>query len=213
MSLKWTDFMVAAQQLSGMACHLISQGCRIKDGLGFVFLKTETKLLRAHQLIPHHESCCSGWKSVPFPWAFTINLVRNMQQGFSQLHFPGSLTPCTSKTHFKKKISSESPLEGWEWGSACQCAQRVQRGDSLPDTFLRNISPLIRTGMLSGDLQETRNEQSSKLLYTITRRYLCSEAGAHLIKQPVCSLHKISEVQLVQPAVSAMPLRSCAPDD
>lgn len=42
---------------------------------------------------------------------------------------------------------------------------------------------------------------------------LGSEAGARLIKQPGCSLQKISEAQLVQPAVSAMPLRSCAADN
>lgn len=38
--------MVEAQQLRGMTHHLISQGCRIEDGLGGVFLKAakETKL-------------------------------------------------------------------------------------------------------------------------------------------------------------------------
>lgn len=163
MSLKWADFMVEPQQLSGMTHHLISQGCRIVDGLGFVFLKTkETKLLLAHQLIPHPRSCCSRWKSAPFPWALTINLVRNMQQGFSQLHFPGSLTPHTPKTHLKKKKnSSESPFEGWEWGSACQCVQ-VQRGGSPPDTFLRNVSPLTRTGKLSGDLPQGMSSAQSR---------------------------------------------------
>lgn len=153
MNLKLADFMVAAQQLSGKTPHLISQGCRIEDGLGFAFRKTtqETKLLRAHQLSPHHESCCSGWNSLHSQWALPINLVRNMQQGFSQLHFPASLTPCTSKTPLEEKNCFESPFEEWEWGSACRRVQ-VQRDGSLPDTFLRNVSLLISTARLSGDL-------------------------------------------------------------
>lgn len=100
-SLKLADFMVSAQQLGGVTHHLISQGCRTGDGLGFVFLKTmkEANLLWARQIFEHHESCCLTWKRVH---SLTINLVRNKQQSFSQLHFSGSLTPCISKGHLKK---------------------------------------------------------------------------------------------------------------
>lgn len=212
MSLKWADFMVEPQQLSGMTHHLISQGCRIVDGLGFVFLKTkETKLLLAHQLIPHPRSCCSRWKSAPFPWALTINLVRNMQQGFSQLHFPGSLTPHTPKTHFKKKKQFWITFWRMRMRQCMPMCSSAERWLSTRYIFEKCIT-LNKDGK-AFRRSSTRNEQRSKPRCAITRRYLCSEAGAHLIKQPVCPLHKISEVQLVQSAVSAMPLRSCAPDD
>lgn len=208
--------MVAAQQLSGMTHFLISQQRRIEDGLGFVFLKITKETKPGTQLNPHHESCCSRWKRVPFQWALTINLGRNVQQGFSQLHFPGSLTPGTSKTHFKKKkkkISFESPFKGWEWGNACRCAQ-AQRGGSQPDTFLRNVSPLIRMAVLSGDPGQGRSSAQSRCSAPGDYTEISAQRGwCHLIKQPVCSLRKISEVQLVQSALSAMPLRCCAPDD
>lgn len=136
--------MVPAQQLDGVTCHLISQGCRTGDDLGFAFLKTmkEENLLWARQIFAHHESCCSRWKGVHSRWALTINLVRNKQQSFSQLHFSRLLTPCISKGHLKEpqqfRVVTAS-FEGRERNRACQCIH-MQRGGSLPNTSLRNHS-------------------------------------------------------------------------
>lgn len=166
MSLKSAGFMVAAQQLSGMTYHLISQARRIEDGLSFVFLKTtqETKLLRAHQLIPHHESCCSRWKSIHSQWALTINLVRNTQQGFSQLHFPGSLTPCTSKTHLKKKKNPQfwitfRRMRMRQCMPACSSAERW-----LSTTCIFEKCITLNEDSKAFRRSSTGNEQRSKLL-------------------------------------------------
>lgn len=98
-------------------------------------------------LLSREPSPLTLWETCSKASASFISLAR-------WLHTPPRLTQ-------KKKPSSESPFEGWEWGSACQCVQ-VQRGGSPPDTFLRNVSPLTRTGKLSGDLPQGMSSAQSR---------------------------------------------------
>lgn len=155
LSLKLADFMMPAQQLCGMTHHLISQGCRTGDGLDFAFLKTtkEGNLLWACQIFAHQESCCLRWKRVHSHWALTINLVRNKQQSFSQLHFSGLLTPCISKGHLKKSSLEllQPPLKDeneTEHASVSTCREVAPY-----QIRFWEITLLIRMATCSGDLQ------------------------------------------------------------
>lgn len=118
-------------------------------------------LLWACQILVHHANCCLRWKRVHCHWALTINLVRNMQHSFSQLHFSGSLSPCIFKGHFKKSSLEllQVPLKD---ESMTKCADTSACREEAPyQIHFWEITLLIRMAMFAGDLQQEMSSTQS----------------------------------------------------